>query len=118
MIVRGEYDKAVRILEQLEQQPGIPQPLLNWVTLHEGLALLLAGKEDDSRKVFGRLGSRDTFGSSPEDRKLATFFITLGKQLESDQPQPPSVAKDLQKSTYESIALLLQRPEILEARKD
>jgi hypothetical protein len=107
MIVRGDFPKAARILEQLEEQPEVPQPLLNWVTLHEGLALLLAGKEPDSRKVFGRLGSRETFGKVPEEQNLSQFFVNVGKQLESDQPQPPTVAKDLKKSSYESIALLL-----------
>jgi len=107
MIVRGEFGKGARILEQMEDLQNVPQPLLSWVTLHVGLARLLEGNEADSRKVFGRLGARDVFGKSADDRKLATFFVTLGKQLETDQPQPGTVAKELDKDTYESIALLL-----------
>jgi eukaryotic-like serine/threonine-protein kinase len=107
MIVRGDFPKAIRVLEQIEEHPDVPQPLLNWVTLHTGLAHLLANAEADSRKPFNRLASREVFGKNPDDRKLAEFFINLGKQLEADQPLPPSVAKDLDKSTYESVALLL-----------
>jgi hypothetical protein len=81
--------------------------LLSWITLHQGMARLLDGKEDDSRKVFGRLGSRQMFGKTEDDRKLSGFFIDLGKQLETDQPQLAAVAKDLDKSNYQSLALLL-----------
>lgn len=107
MLVKGQFAAGARVLEQIEEQQNVPQPLFSWVTLHIGLARLLEGNEPDSRKVFGRLASRAPFGRSEEDRKLATFFSTVGKQLETDQPQPASVAKDLDKESFESIALLL-----------
>jgi serine/threonine protein kinase len=107
MMVRGEFPKAVSVLEQIEERPDVPEPLLSWVTLHRGAAHLLANAEPESRKPFNRLASRGIFGKTPEDRKLAQFFVDLGKQLETDQPLAPGVAKDLDKSTYESIALLL-----------
>jgi eukaryotic-like serine/threonine-protein kinase len=107
MLVRKEFTSGARVLEQIEGQTNVPQPLLNWVTLHIGLARLLESKETDSRAVFGRIAKRETFGHSADDRNLAAFFIDTAKQLETDQPQPASAAKDLNKANYESIALLL-----------
>jgi hypothetical protein len=107
MIVRGEFPKAIRVLEPMEERQDVPQPLLNWVTLHIGLAHLAANSEADSRKPFSRLASREAFGKNPDDQKLSEFFTNLGKQLEADQPVPPALAKNLSKTTYESIALLL-----------
>jgi eukaryotic-like serine/threonine-protein kinase len=107
MMVRGEFGKGARVLEQMEEQPNVPQPLLGWIILHEGMARLLEAKEEESRKVFTRLGSREMFGKTEDDRKLSAFFIDLGKQLATDQPQPAAIAKDLDKSNYQSLALLL-----------
>jgi hypothetical protein len=107
MIVRGDAANAARNLEQLEDQADVPQPLLNWVTLHVGLSHLLAQNEPESRKAFRRLGGQSMFGRSAEDRKLSQYFIDLGRQLEGDQPVLASVAKDIDKSGYESISLLL-----------
>jgi hypothetical protein len=80
---------------------------LNWLTLHEGLADLLGGKEASSRKAFSRLAAREVSGKEAAERKQSQFFIDLGKALEGDQPQPASIARDIDKSSYESIALLL-----------
>ncbi|HET6409088.1 MAG TPA: protein kinase [Chthoniobacteraceae bacterium] len=107
MIVRSDFRSAARVLEQLETHPGVPQPLLSWVNLHQGLSLLLDGKEADARKSFNRLGARPAFGKTSEDQELSQFFNQVGKNLETDQPQPTSVAADLEKTTFRSIGLLL-----------
>jgi hypothetical protein len=107
MLVRGEASGAAQALEKLEQQADVPQPLLSWVTLHTGLAQLLAGNELESRKTFARMAARPMFGSQADDRKLSQYFIDLGKQLASDQPIPASIAKEIDKTNYESIGLLL-----------
>jgi predicted RNA-binding Zn-ribbon protein involved in translation (DUF1610 family) len=107
LITGRNFSAAAGEFLEFSNLQDVPQPLLNWLTLHEGLAQLFAGREADSRRTFSRLAAREIFGKDPADRKLAVFFIDLGKELESDQAKPASVARDIDKSSYESIALLL-----------
>ena len=67
MLVAGKLEEAARALEVLEKRPGVPQPLLNWITLYRGLALLLAGNEPDARTIFTTLEERGAYSHDPAD---------------------------------------------------
>ena len=43
MLVARKFDEAAKSLDELEARPSVPQPLLNWITLHRGLARLVTG---------------------------------------------------------------------------
>ena len=107
MIVAGKLDEATKALDALETRPGVPQPLLNWITLHRGLALLLAGKEPDAREVFGKLEERGPYSHDPAEEKMSGFFVDTAHQLSGAFSIQASVAHNYEKTNYQSIALLL-----------
>lgn len=106
VMVRGEFSKAATGFNAFADEPDLPPVLLNWLTVHEGLAQLFASDEKAARKVFSRLAARELAGRGNEERKQSQFFIDLGKALETDKPIPADVAKDYDKSNYEAVALL------------
>lgn len=106
-IVKGDFRGAAEAFHALGEKPGIPQPLLNWVTLHEGFATLLDGREKEARAVFDRIEARGLFSQEPAERRLAQFFVDLAKQMSSSNFVQPDVAKDYEKTNFEAIGLLL-----------
>lgn len=106
VMVRGEFANAALGFSAFADEPGLPPQLLNWLTLHEGLAQLFAGDEKSARKTFSRLSAREIQSRGNEARKQEQFFIDLGKALEADKPATPDAAKIYDKSNYEAVALL------------
>jgi hypothetical protein len=106
-ILAGQYDDAATALGELDDETNIRQPLHNWITFHQGFALLLADREKESRAVFAKIEDRGLFSKDERDQELANFFVNLAHLLRSEEPVPGSVAKDYDKWTYEGIALLV-----------
>ncbi len=106
MLVAGKLDEAAKALDELETRKP-PQPLLNWITLHRGLALLLAGKEPDARTVFATIEERGPFSHDPGEEKMSGFFTDTAHQLAGAFSVQASVATNYDKFSYEAIALLL-----------
>src|SRR5688572_8437309 len=61
LVVEGKFAEAAAALHALNTEPNVKQPLWNWIATMEGLALLLDGREEDSRKVFEELAKRGSF---------------------------------------------------------
>ena len=57
------------------ENPSGPQPTLNWITLHAGLANVLAGKSDDAKADFDKLAKRGPYSGDPFEIKFAEFNI-------------------------------------------
>ena len=55
LLIKGQAKEAFVAFHLLDEEPGVPQPLYNWITLHEGLAALLSGEEKDARSAFDRI---------------------------------------------------------------
>ena len=108
-LLEGDPGAAARAAEEFRalDQPGVPQPQLNWITLHAGLAHLLAGKPGEAEADFKKIQERGLFSPDPTEQKLGQFFIDVAARASSDLPIPPSVASDLDKSNHEALALFL-----------
>jgi hypothetical protein len=106
-IIARQPAEAAKAFMELGGQPNIPQPLRNWISVHAGLAELLAGREEESRRHFGELTARGPYSTEPSEQKLATFFTTIGTQLSGNATAPASVAKDYEKTNQGALALLL-----------
>ena len=106
-IIAGNFQAAAAAFHALGEKPGVPQPLLNWITLHEGLATLLDARENEARAVFGRIEARGLFSPEPAERRLAHFFMDLAAQMKGSQIVPPDAAKDFEKTNFEALGLLL-----------
>ena len=107
LLVAGKLEEAAKALDELERRPKVPQPLLNWITMHRGLALLLAGREADARTIFATLEERAAYSHDPAEEKMSGFFTDTARQLAGAFSVQPSVASKYEKSNYQAFALLL-----------
>lgn len=106
-IVAERYADARAGLLKLSQQENLPQPLGNWVKLHQGMAALLNHQPGDARPLFVSLRDAGLFANDTNQRALANFFVETGRFLSTEQPIPSGVIKDWNKDTFETMALLL-----------
>ena len=106
-LLAGQPAEAAEAFHALEQQPNVPQPTRNWITVHIGMAELLAGRESEARSAFRDLEARGVYSSDAAEGKLAQFFVDLGRTMSSTGAVDASVAKDYDKSNHEAIALFL-----------
>ena len=107
LLMAGKFEEAAKSLDELETHPSVPQPLLNWITLHRGLARLLAGKEPEAREIFAKLEERGLYSHDPAEEKMSGFFVDTAHQLSSSLTIQASVARNYEKANYQAIALLL-----------
>jgi tetratricopeptide (TPR) repeat protein len=105
-IIAGKYDEAAADFAQINVENDPSQPLYDWIMVQQGLALMLAGKDDEARKLFGKLEDAGPFSTEEDDRKLAKFFVSLSHSLRNEEPIPVDAGKDFDKWTYEAFGLL------------
>jgi len=107
-LLDGDFAAAQDAFKQLgEQQPPAPQPLRNWITLHEGFSALLAGHLADAQAVFKTLRARGMFSTQTSNNVLANFFVETGRLLSDEKPLPPGVVKNYSKTNCEALALFI-----------
>ncbi|MDB6156106.1 MAG: hypothetical protein JWL90_4559 [Chthoniobacteraceae bacterium] len=106
-LVMGRYSEAAEKFGKLSLQKAAVQPLLNWITMHEGLAYLLAGKDPEARAAFAKVQERQWTDEGAGAKKLEKFFLTTTTLLVGDEKIPSDAAKDYDKSNHEAFALLL-----------
>ncbi len=99
--------KAAEAFRGLEAQPNVPQPRLNWISLHAGLAEFLAGRTDQGRAEFAKIAERGAFSADPTEQRLADFFVNLAELAAAEKPAPVTAVQELEPEGEESIALLV-----------
>jgi serine/threonine protein kinase len=58
-LLAKQFPEAAELFYEISSEPDAPRPLLDWSDLHQGLALLFAGKEVESRRpIFAHGCSR------------------------------------------------------------
>jgi len=106
-LLKKEFTEAAKAFFEITNGPEVRRPVSDWADLHQGLSLLFAGKETDSRRPFSRLAARELYGKDQGERKLSQFLLDIGHAMEVGDTKPAAAARDLQKSNYEAIGLLL-----------
>ncbi len=106
-IATEKYADAQADFVKLTQGGSLPQPLNNWVKLHQGMIALLDHQPSDAHAIFGDLRDAGLFSNENSQRPLANFFVETGRFLGTDQPVPARVAQDWNANTFEALALLL-----------
>lgn len=107
MLVEGKFAEAAKELNELGKEPNIKQPLYNWITLMEGLALLLDSQEPAARKVFAELVARGAYSDKEDEALMAKFFVNVGNTMSSGNTIPLESARDFDKWSFEGIGFLL-----------
>ena len=107
LLAGSDGAKAAQAFREMEALPNVPQPRLNWITLHTGLAEFLAGRVDEGRAEFAKIVERGVFSTDPTEQQLAEFFVELAKLAAAESAVPAAAAQDLQPEGEECIALLV-----------
>jgi predicted RNA-binding Zn-ribbon protein involved in translation (DUF1610 family) len=107
LVLGDKPQEGAEALRKLDNEPKIPQPLHNWITVYAGLAELLASREKEARQMFAKLEARGAYSTDPGEKKLTDFFLELARRLTRDASIPASVAKEYDKATHEALALVL-----------
>lgn len=107
LIIDGKPAEAAKALRKLDERDDIAQPTHNWVTLYAGLAELLAGHDEESRKVFAKLVERGPFSTEGGSRKLADFFTEIGQRMSSEGRISSKISSRYERTNYQALALFL-----------
>ncbi len=107
LLAGSDGPKAAAAFRALEALPNVPQPRLNWITLHAGLAEFLAGRVEEGRADFAKLEVRGSFSSDPTEQRLANFFVGTAKLAASDAAVPVAAVQALEPEGEETVALLV-----------
>jgi len=107
MLASGDAVRAAEAFRELARKPGVTQPLLDWVSLHAGLADLLAGQNEQAAAHFKEIEARGVYSPDPAEEKLANFFVETARLATSNEQIPTSMKDSLDGSTYEALALLI-----------
>lgn len=105
-MIDGHFNEAAKAFEEILAVPKIRQPLQTWIEFHQGLALLLAGKQTDAQVIFGKIESDGPFTKTGPDAQVAQWFVNIAQQLHTKDAIPPTKGKDYDKWSFEGIALL------------
>jgi tetratricopeptide (TPR) repeat protein len=106
-IVEGHYQEAADELKEAGEDLKNRPILLDWIEFHEGMALLLAGKEADARPVFARIEERGQFPKGSNDPEMAGFLVKIAHVLRGADPAAADANMDYNKANFEGIAYLV-----------
>lgn len=107
LLLDGQAKRAAAGFRSFADEMDVPQPLLNWLTMNEGLALILDGQEKTARKAFDRLSKREPYGHGEEDEREVKFFAETAKAMMSNGAVAANVTVDFNPSTGEAMGYLL-----------
>ena len=105
-MINGQFDEAAEAFAQITAEQKVRQPLLNWIDFHQGLALMLASREDEAQLAFAKIDERGPFTKAGSDAQVANFFVTIAHLLRDKEPIPAAAGKDYDKWSYEGIVTL------------
>jgi hypothetical protein len=105
-MIDGHFEEAATALGEITAEPKVRQPLLSWIQFHQGMALMLAGKQEEAQAVFAKLDDAGPFTKAGSDAQLASFLVKVAHLLRSKDPIPPTEGRDYDKWSFEGIALL------------
>ncbi len=107
LLLAGKYPEAAAVLAEVTADPGVSQPTLNWVSLHEAMAQLLANKTDAAKAIFSQIEERGRYSEKDTDAVQVNFFLDVAKNMKGPEMISADVAKDIDKWSYEGIALMI-----------
>jgi tetratricopeptide (TPR) repeat protein len=105
-LIAGQFDDAAQTLAKAGDDPKGRPLLFDWIEFHQGLALMMAGKEAEAQPIFAKIEERGSFPKGSNDPELADFMVKLAHQLGGKDPVSPDVVGNYDKYNYQGIALL------------
>ncbi|MEZ0257128.1 MAG: hypothetical protein ACAI37_17725 [Chthoniobacter sp.] len=105
-MIDGHFDEAATAFEAIAAEPKVRQPLLAWIQFHQGMALMLAGKQEQAQAVFAKIDEAGPFTKAGSDSQIASFLVKVAHVLRTKDPIPATEGRDYDKWSFEGIALL------------
>ncbi len=105
-LLNGKVAESMEGLTKLGARNDVPQPLLNWISLNEGLTLLMSAKVPEAQTKFAAIAERQWKGTTNAEIKLGEFFAKAGKLLSADGAVSTDEVRSFERSNHESIAIL------------
>jgi tRNA A-37 threonylcarbamoyl transferase component Bud32 len=106
-VLDNEIESALSTFRELGDSADTPQPLRNWNTLHQGLALLLTDRWEEARVTFEELLKRGMFSDEQRNIALASFFMDTGRTVSAGAPLPGPAMRTYDPNNVEAMSLLL-----------
>ena len=107
LLIAGDAAKAAQAFADLDAKTEAPQPLRNWITLHAGLAELLANRPKPALAHFAAIEKRGIYSPDPAEQDLARFFVRTAKQASATKPIEADALEDVDRESYEAIVLFV-----------
>jgi hypothetical protein len=107
LLVAGKATEAAEALAKLDAKTTAPQPLRNWITLHAGLAEMLAGREELALKHFAAIAERGIYSPDPAELALAQFFVDTAQKAGSNEPIKLETVAGLDRTGHEALNFFL-----------
>ena len=105
-LAEGDLEGAKTEFQRMASQPDFPQPQKNWATLNAALASLLLGEVNPALTSLKKLSQTKLYSTTPEDQKLANFFLEVSRVVSQNQPISGTI-RSLYDSKPEAFALLI-----------
>ncbi|MCE9609124.1 MAG: serine/threonine protein kinase [Chthoniobacter sp.] len=107
LLAGSDATKAAAAFRSLEKLPDVPQPRLNWISTHAGLAEFLGGRSEEGRAEFAKIAERGPFSTDPTEQRLAEFFVAMAKLAAAESAVKPATIEALKPEGEECIVLLV-----------
>jgi predicted RNA-binding Zn-ribbon protein involved in translation (DUF1610 family) len=107
LLVAGDAAKAAEAFTMLDAKTQAPQPLRNWITLHAGLAEMLAGRPEQAQAHFTAVVDRGVYSPDPAEQDLAKFFVDTAREAAGTKAIRAAALKDSDRESYKAITLFL-----------
>ena len=107
LLANGNYEKSGRYFAELALTPNLQQPQGRWFLLHQGMAALLSGKQEEAKSLFLRLQQGGAFSLEAADQSLVNLFVDSGRLLAGDSVIEMTQAKGYALDDCQSVAYFL-----------
>jgi eukaryotic-like serine/threonine-protein kinase len=105
-LLDGNYPEAANLFSQVAASGGSQQPTINWALLNLGVSQFLQFDQPAAVAAFEKMVGNGVYSDKSEDLELVSFFLDLGKQVQSREPIRAEQRRVFAKPGYRCVGLL------------
>ncbi|MEZ5327203.1 MAG: hypothetical protein R3F19_19305 [Verrucomicrobiales bacterium] len=106
LLLSGNYQEAAKLYSEVAESQRSQQPTINWALFNLGVARLLESNQLEAMVAFERIVSNGVYSDRSEDLELVSFFLDLGKLVQSREPVRAEQRRVLGIAGYHCVGLL------------
>ncbi|MDA0812730.1 MAG: serine/threonine-protein kinase, partial [Verrucomicrobia bacterium] len=107
-LLEGNYPEASNLFSQVAASAGSgsQQPTINWALFNLGVSQFLQFDQRAAVAAFEKMVGNGVYSDKSEDLELVSFFLDLGKQVQSRDPIRAEQRRGFAKPDYRCVGLL------------